>query len=258
MRNIPAATIGALLLAIAPAICKAQIDTRWKIHDTDRPLPAVIDPGTSSTQDSPGRAPSDAVVLFDGKDLSKWAHKDGSAAKWKVESGYTEVVAKTGYIYTREAFGDCQLHVEFSEPTPPKGESQDRGNSGVFLLGLYEIQVLDSYENKTYADGQASAVYGQYPPLVNASRPPGQWQSYDIVFHGPRFDKDGKLLRPARATVLHNGVLVQDNVELSGPTAHGQRPPYKAHAEKLPLGLQDHGNPVRYRNVWIRELKTAE
>ena len=258
MRKILFATIGALLLAVVPAICSAQIDSRWKIHDTDRPLPPVIEPGTPSTQDSPGHPPSDAVVLLDGKNLSHWSHKDGSPAKWKVENGYAEVVAKAGFIYTREAFGDCQLHVEFSEPVPPKGESQERGNSGVFLMGLYEIQVLDSYENKTYADGQASAVYGQYPPLVNASRPPGQWQSYDIVFHGPRFDKEGKLIRPARVTVLHNGVLAQDNVELSGPTANGQRPPYTAHAKKLPLGLQDHGNPVRYRNIWIRELKTAE
>jgi hypothetical protein len=243
-----------LLLAAASQMSYAQAQTTWKIHDPNRPLPPVIDSGTASTQDSPGRPPSDAVALFDGKDLSRWAHKDGSAAKWKVENGYAEVAPKTGYIYTREAFGDCQLHVEFAEPVPPKGESQERGNSGVFLMGLYEIQVLDSYENKTYADGQASAVYGQYPPLVNASRPPGQWQTYDIVFHGPRFDKDGKLLRPARATVLHNGVLVQDNVELTGPTAHGERPPYKAHPEKLPLGLQDHGNPVRFRNIWIREL----
>ncbi len=258
MRKILFATIGALLLAVVPAICSAQIDSRWKIHDTDRPLPPVIEPGTPSTQDSPGHPPSDAVVLLDGKNLSHWSHKDGSPAKWKVENGYAEVVAKAGFIYTREAFGDCQLHVEFSEPVPPKGESQERGNSGVFLMGLYEIQVLDSYENKTYADGQASAVYGQYPPLVNASRPPGQWQSYDIVFHGPRFDKEGKLIRPARVTVLHNGVLAQDNVELSGPTANGQRPPYTAHAKKLPLALQDHGNPVRYRNIWIRELKTAE
>jgi len=247
-----------LLVAAASQLTCAQVDTKWKIHDPNRPLPPVIDSGTASTQDSPGRPPSDAVVLFDGKDLSKWTHKDGSAAKWKVESGYAEVVPKTGYIYTREAFGDCQLHVEFSEPVPPKGESQERGNSGVFLMGLYEIQVLDSYENKTYADGQASAVYGQYPPLVNASRPPALWQTYDIVFHGPRFDKDGKLLRPARVTVLHNGVLVQDNVEPSGPTAHGERPPYKAHAEKLPLALQDHNNPVRFRNIWIREVKTAE
>ena len=255
MRRMLLPFAGSLLIASVPAVCLAQVDTKWKIHDPARPLPPVVDPGTPSTQDSPGRAPSDAVVLFDGKDLSKWAHKDGSAAKWKVENGYAEVVAKTGYIYTREAFGDCQLHVEFAEPVPPKGESQERGNSGVFLMGFYEIQVLDSYENKTYADGQASAVYGQYPPLVNASRPPGQWQSYDIVFHGPRFAKDGKLLRPARITVFHNGVLVQDNVELTGPTAHGERPPYKAHPEKLPLGLQDHDNPVRYRNIWIRELK---
>ncbi len=258
MKKILLAAISALLLAAVPAVCTAQVDTKWKIHDPDRPAPPVIDPGTPSTQDSHGRPPSDAAVLFDGKDLSKWAHKDGTAAKWKVENGYAEVVAKTGYIYTREAFGDCQLHVEFTEPSPPKGESQDRGNSGVFLQGLYETQVLDSYQSKTYADGQAAAIYGQYPPLVNASRPPGQWQSYDIVFHGPRFAKDGKLLRPARETVFHNGVLVQDNVELSGPTAHGKRPPYEPQPEKLPLALQDHGHPVRYRNIWIRELKTAE
>src|SRR6267154_6133844 len=245
-----------LLLATTSQVCGAQIQTTWKIHDPHRPVPPVIDPGTPGTQDSPGRPPSDAVALFDGKDLSKWAHKDGSPAKWKVESGYLETVPKTGYIYTREAFGDCQLHVEFAEPVPPKGESQDRGNSGVFLQGLYETQVLDSYESKTYADGQAGAIYGQYPPLVNASRAPGQWQTYDIVFHGPRFAKDGKLLRPARETVFHNGVLVQDNVELSGPTAHGKRPPYEPQPEKLPLALQDHSHPVRYRNIWIRELKT--
>jgi hypothetical protein len=144
--------------------------------------------------------------------------------------------------------------VEFAEPLPAVGESQERGNSGVFLMGLYEIQVLDSYQNRTYADGQAAAVYGQYPPLVNASRPPGEWQSYDIIWHGPRFDASGKLLRAARVTVLHNGVLAQDNVELSGPTEHGERPPYKAHPEKLPLALQDHNTPTRFRNIWIREL----
>ena len=257
MRKLVSQSLGILLLSCLSTFCNAQVDPKWKIHDPDRPVPAIVDPGTSSTQDSPGRPPSDAVVLFDGKDLSKWAHKDGSPAKWKVESGYLETVPKTGYIYTREAFGDCQLHVELAEPVPPQGESQGRGNSGVFLMGLYEIQVLDSYENKTYADGQAAAVYGQYPPLVNAARPPGQWQSYDIVFHGPRFDKAGKLLRPARVTVLHNGVLAQDNVELTGPTAHKARPPYSAHAEKLPLALQDHSNPIRFRNIWIRELKTS-
>jgi Domain of Unknown Function (DUF1080) len=246
------------ILAASPSLLLAQVDTKWKIHDMNRPVPPVVDPGTASTQDSPGHPPSDAVVLFDGTDLSKWQHKDGSAAKWKVENGYAEVVAKTGYIYTKQSFGDCQLHVEFREPTPPHGESQERGNSGVFLMGLYEVQVLDSYENKTYADGQASAIYGQYPPQVNAARPPGQWQWYDIVFHGPRFDAAGKLLRPAHFTVFHNGVLAQDNVQPSGPTEHGERPPYKPTPEKLPLGLQDHGDPVRFRNIWIRELKTGE
>jgi hypothetical protein len=246
--------LAVVVMALSPCILLAQVDTKWKIHDLNRPVPPVIDPGSASTQDSPGLPPSDALVLFDGTDLSKWQHKDGTPAKWKVESGYAEVVHKTGFIYTKQSFGDCQLHVEFREPTPPHGESQERGNSGVFLMGLYEVQVLDSYENKTYADGQASALYGQYPPLANAARPPGRWQWYDIVFHGPRFDAGGKLLRAARVTVFHNGVLVQDHVELSGPTEHGERPPYKAHAEKLPLGLQDHGDPVRFRNIWIREL----
>jgi membrane-bound lytic murein transglycosylase len=232
----------------------AQVPTiKWKIHDINRPNPPIITPGTASTPETAGTAPSDAVVLFDGKDLSKWVDKDGKPAAWKVESGYMEVVAKTGNISTRDSFGDCQLHVEFSEPTPAEGESQERGNSGVFLMSTYEIQVLDSYENKTYADGQAGAVYGQYPPLVNASRPPGQWQAYDVVFHRPRF-ANGKLQHPARITLLHNGVLVQDNVELTGPTAHGERPPYKPGPEKAPLQLQDHGNPLRFRNIWIREL----
>jgi hypothetical protein len=236
----------------------AQVDPRWKPNDPDRPLPPVIEPGTASAQDVPGRPPSDAVVLFDGKDLSQWTSEDAQPAKWKVADGYMEVVPHSGLIHTRQPFGDCQLHVEFAEPSPPVGEDQERGNSGVFLMGLYEIQVLDSYHSKTYADGQASAVYGQFPPLVNASRPPGQWQTYDVIFHGPRFDHDGKVLRPARMTVLHNGVLVQDNVELSGPTGHHQRPPYKPTPDKLPLSLQDHGNPVHFRNIWIRELAEGQ
>jgi hypothetical protein len=247
--------IAALFALSSAAICSAQVDPKWEIHDRNRPVPAVVTPGTASSQDAPGKAPSDAVVLFDGKDLSQWVvKKDGSPAKWKVESGYFEVVAKTGDMRTKDSFGDCQLHVEFSEPNPPKGEDQDRGNSGVFLMGLYEIQVLDSYQSKTYADGQASAVYGQYPPLVNAARAPGQWQTYDIIWHGPRFDAAGKVTRPAHVTVFHNGVLVQDNVELTGPTGHHVRPPYTATPEKLPLALQDHNHPVRYRNIWIREL----
>src|SRR5260370_36738307 len=170
------------------SFAQTQVDPKYQIHDPNRPAPSVIDPGTTSTPEMPGRPPSDAIVLFDGKDLSKWQHKDGSPAKWKVESGYFEVVPKTGYLYTRETFGDCQLHVEFAEPSPAKGESQDRGNSGVFLQGLYETQVLDSYQSKTYADGQAGAIYGQYPPLLHASRPPGHCQTHDIVFHVPRFD----------------------------------------------------------------------
>jgi 3-keto-disaccharide hydrolase len=244
---IPSAS---LFLFLSVSALQAQ-DTQWKIHDLNRPVPPVITPGT---QDSPGKAPSDAIVLFDGKDLSQWLDKDDAAAEWKVENGYFVVVPKTGYIHTKKPFGDCQLHVEFAEPAPPKGESQGRGNSGVFLMGLYEIQVLDSYENKTYADGQAAAVYGQYPPLVNASRPPGQWQTYDIVFHAPHFDQSGKLLRPARVTVFHNGVLVQDNVEIRGRTAIGDVPTYAPGPEKAPLALQDHGDLVRYRNIWIREL----
>jgi 3-keto-disaccharide hydrolase len=242
------------LLAIGLAsvqFCAAQASIPWKIHDLQRPVPPVVDPG------QPGQAPSDATVLFDGKDLSKWTGKDGGPATWGVDNGYFEVKPGSGLISTKDAFGDCQLHVEFAEPLPAVGESQQRGNSGVFLMGLYEIQVLDSYQNRTYADGQASAVYGQYPPLVNASRPPGQWQAYDIVFHGPRFSGDGKLVSPARVTILHNGVLVQDNVDLTGPTANGVRPPYKPHAAKLPISLQDHNNRVRYRNMWIRELDSA-
>jgi hypothetical protein len=246
-----------LALCIAQ-LSLAQVDQRWKPNDPSRPVPPVIEPGTASTQDAPGRAPSDAVVLFDGKDLSQWVGADGQPAKWKVADGYMEVAPHSGLIQTRRAFGDCQLHVEFTEPVPPVGEGQERGNSGVFLMGLYEIQVLDSYQSKTYADGQASAVYAQFPPQANASRPPGQWQTYDIVFHGPRFDSDGKVSRPARVTVLHNGVLVQDNVELSGPTGHHQRPPYKPTPDKLPLSLQDHNNPVRFRNIWVRELAEGQ
>jgi hypothetical protein len=256
LASIPLLGIVWLALAAAwPALAQTRVDPNFPIHDRNRPQPAIIDPPTASTQAAPGRAPSDAVVLFDGHDLSHWQQKDGSAPKWKVGDGYFEVVPGSGYLYTREAFGDCQLHVEFAEPDPPRGDDQNRGNSGVFLQGLYEVQVLDSYRNPTYPDGQAAALYGQFPPLVNASRAPGVWQSYDIVFHGPRFDAAGHLTRPARVSVLHNGVLVQDDVELTGPTAHHQRPPYTAQPENLPLALQDHGDPVRYRNIWIRELR---
>jgi hypothetical protein len=218
-------------------------------------LPRVVTPATPSTPDQVGKAPSDAVVLFDGKDLAQWCAMDGSPSKWIVRDGYMECVKGSGYIRTLRNFGDCQLHVEWAAPVPASGEGQGRGNSGVFLgLNRYEVQVLDSYQNKTYADGSAGAVYGQYPPLINACRPPGEWQTYDILYSAPRFGADDKLLSPARLTIFHNGVLIQNNVALTGPTAWIDRAPYAAHPEKQPLALQDHGNPVRFRNIWVREL----
>jgi hypothetical protein len=225
------------------------------IHDRSRPQPQIVDPGSASSQEAPGRPPSDAIVLFDGSDLSRWTNQARNGpAPWKVGDGWFEVASGTGVIQTAQAFGSCQLHLEWSSPSPPTGTDQDRGNSGVYLMQQYEIQILDSYRNQTYPDGQAAAIYGQFAPLVNASRPPGQWQSYDVAFRAPRFDAAGKLLRPARVTLFHNGVLVQDAVELTGPTEHGARPPYRAHPDRLPLLLQDHGHPVRFRNIWIREL----
>ena len=227
---------------------------QWKIHDRNRPQPAVITPGECSTQNHAGAPPSDAIVLFNGRDLNNWESIDGGPAKWTVGEGYFATAPKTGNIRTKASYGDCQLHVEYMPPDPPHGVDQDRGNSGVYLHSLYEVQVLDSYHSITYPDGQAAAIYGEYPPLVNACRPPGQWTTYDIIFHGPRFDSDGKLTRAATLTVLHNGVLVQDHVTLTGPTEHMKRLPYKVTPEKLPLMLQDHNHPVRFRNLWIREL----
>jgi Domain of Unknown Function (DUF1080) len=217
----------------------------------DRPRPPVVDPGP---EPAPLPAPSDAIVLFAGKDLTEWQAEDGGPAKWIVRDGYVEVLPHGGALRTKRDFGSVQLHIEWATPTPPTGDGQERGNSGVFLMSHYEIQVLDSYHNETYADGQAAAVYGQTPPLVNASRPPGQWQTYDIVFHRPRFAADGAARDAARVTVFHNGVLVQDNTTITGWTVHGQRARYAPHPDRLPLVLQDHGNPVRFRDVWIREL----
>lgn len=233
----------------------AQAPLLWKIHDLKRPQPPVVTPGKMEW----ATPPSDAVILFDGKDLAQWSDAKGEPAKWKVENGYMEIVKGAGEIRTRQSWGEVQLHIEWAAPTPEQDKGQDRGNSGVFFMGLYEVQVLDSYQSLTYADGQAASIYGQYPPLVNASRPPGEWQSYDIVFRRPRFDGAGQLLQAARMTVLHNGVLVQDNVALWGPTNWMEFDPYKAHPDKLPLSMQDHGSPVRYRNIWLRELReTAE
>jgi hypothetical protein len=237
------------------AHASAQIDPRYPQHDTLRPQPRIVRPAVPSSADAVGRAPSDAVVLFDGHDLSKWTNAQSMPAPWKVADGYFEVTKGKGSIQTKDSFGDAQLHIEWMSPSPAEGVSQDRGNSGVFFMGTYEVQVLDSYGNRTYPDGQAASIYGQNPPLVNASLPPGQWQTYDIIFRRPHFDAAGKVTQPATLTVFHNGVLVQDHRELVGPTSNGERLPYTKHADRLPISLQDHGHPVRFRNVWIRDLE---
>ena len=229
----------------------AQAPTKWKAHDLTRPRPPVVTP---ALQKLPVPPPSDAVVLFDGRHLSHWQSEDGRPARWVIRDDTIESIPDSGYLYSVRSFGDVQLHVEWAAPVPAEGSGQGRGNSGVFFMTKYEVQVLDSYQNDTYPDGQAAAVYGQYPPLVNACLPPGEWQAFDIVFRRPRFDRTGALEKPARLTVLHNGILVQDNVALWGPTMWLQHLPYESHADKLPLSLQDHGNPVRYRNIWLREL----
>jgi hypothetical protein len=253
MITILATTAVALvgMVAAAQSSRKSELP-KWSIHDMTRPMPPVVDPGPAG---DPAPVPADAIVLFGGKDLSEWTTAKGTPAGWQVQDGYMQVLKGTGSIRTKRAFGDCQLHVEWASPAAAVGEGQDRGNSGVFFMDKYEVQVLDSYQSKTYADGMAAAIYGQYPPMVNASRKPGEWQTYDIVFHRPRFDGQGKLVTPAYLTVFHNGILVQDHEELTGPTEHKERPPYVAHADKLPISLQDHSHPVRYRNIWLRELE---
>lgn len=230
---------------------------KWHVHDGTRPQPKVIDPGSFSTQDTTGKPPSDAIVLFDGTDLSKWEGAGGKPAGWKVENGVMEIAPKTGSIQTKESIGDCQLHVEWSSPAPANlnAHGQGRGNSGVmFFGGKYEIQVLDSWENPTYPDGQAAGIYGSYPPLVNATRKPGEWQMYDILFTVPRFE-GGKLVKAGYFTVLHNGVVVHNHAELWGETQHRQLPVYHPHPPQGPLVLQDHGSKVRFRNIWYRKLK---
>ncbi len=230
----------------------------WRVHDIERPKPQMVTPGEGLGFVKP---PSDAVVLFDGKDLSKWytsgRGKDRdkiSEAGWKVENGYMEVEGRTGTIFTKEEFGDIQLHIEWASPGEVCGTSQWRGNSGVLLMGFYEIQVLDSWVNPTYADGQAGSIYGQWPPLVNASRKPGVWQAYDIIFEAPKFD-GRKLLKPAYMTIFHNGVLMQHRQEVTGRMTHKLVGVYTPHGEKGPLGLQDHDTAARFRNIWVRPLK---
>lgn len=228
-------------------------DQEWRVHDGKRPQPKKVEPATESSQESAGKAPSDAVVLFDGKNLDHWMNRKGEAAAWKVENG-AMTVNGTGTITSREQFGDCQLHIEWRAPDEKGRQGQGLGNSGVFFFGRYEVQVLNSHSSKTYPDGQAAALYGQRPPDVNACRPTGQWQTYDIVFTAPRFAADGKVKSPAYVTVFHNGVLVHYHQPLLGATAHKSVAKYSKHGDKGPIKLQDHGNPVSYRNIWVRRL----
>jgi hypothetical protein len=231
---------GLVILAASCSISKEYLTgIEW-------PKPPILKPGKTNAD-----PPSDAIVLFDGRDLSAWKNGD----RWKIEDG--AAVVGGGEIETKQEFGDCQLHIEWSSPVPARGESQGRGNSGVFLMGRYELQVLDSYDNETYYDGQASAIYKQTPPMVNAMRPPGEWNTYDIIWTSPRFKEDGSLESPAYITVLHNGVLTLNHFALLGTTPFDSAPKYEKHG-KGPIRLQDHGNPVRYRNIWIRELKPME
>ena len=235
-----------ILVLSLQCVGEGEIDP--KMTEVWEPVPAVVTPGEGSNP------PSDAIVLFDGTDISQWVGKNGSAVKWRLSDGALTVVKETGEISTRQAFGDCQLHIEFRTPEIVEGDGQDRGNSGVFLQRRYEVQVLDSYDNRTYSNGQAGSIYKQYIPLVNACRPPGVWQTYDIIFTAPRFNEDGTLNSPGRMTVLQNGVLIQNIAELKGSTTNIGEPKYEPHELKEPLMLQDHGNPVSYRNIWIREL----
>jgi len=230
-------------------------EQKWKVHDIDRPRPRQITPGAMPTN-----PPSDAVVLFDGKDLSQWEFrgKRGQPAKpWKVENGYFEVVGGAGDAMTKEKFGDMQLHIEWASPSEVLGNSQMRGNSGILIMGRYEIQVLDSWENPTYADGQAGSIYGQWPPLVNAIKKRGEWNYYDIIFEAPKWEGD-KMVKNPYATVFHNGVLLHHRQKMIGPMAHRVVAKFQLHSAEEPLMLQDHSEPVRYRNVWARKLRSYD
>lgn len=228
---------------------------KWRVHDGNRPQPPVVDPGPET---GPVHAPADAVVLFDGKDLSLWKNGKGEAAGWKlVDGGVMEVAKGTGDITSTDEFGDAHIHIEWCAPTEVKGSGQGRGNSGVFVMGRYEIQVLDNYDNPTYPDGTAGAVYGEFPPLANACRKPGQWNTYDILWTAPRFEGD-KLVSPAYVTVVFNNIVVQNHTELIGATSHRVVGTYAPHPPTGPIRLQDHGDLVRFRNIWVRPLKTRE
>lgn len=260
-RTLVVLALGALgtLIGVALAV-EGYTDTpmlpggKWHVHDPNRPQPAVVTPAAA---DQPGKPPSDAIVLFDGTDLSKWRTGDGKPAPWTVKDGVMVVTPKSGDLWTKDEFGDCQLHIEFATPTPAKGKGQGRGNSGVFLMGRYEFQVLDSFENPTYPDGQAAALYGHFPPFVNASRPTGEWQTYDIIYTTPRF-ADGKVVAPGYVTALHNGVLVQNHTPYLGPSGHRSLQDYKPHGPTGPIKLQDHNDFMRFRNIWIRPFQDHE
>lgn len=213
--------------------------------------PPIIDAGRAGCGQEPGAAPSDAVVLFDGTSLDAFSKMDGSEAGWRIEDGVLVIQPGAGSIISKRQFGDAQFHVEFATPVEAAGESQGRGNSGVYVQGRYEVQVLDSFKSSTYPTGQCGAIYGQHIPLVNACRGPGQWQSFDIVFQAPRFDDEGKRVAEARMTVLHNGVVIHVDAAVDGPTGSA---PFAEAPGDGPLYLQDHGNPVRYRNIWVRPL----
>ena len=251
MQHKSTAVLCTVLFTFASGTYAAE---EWKPHSMERPRPPVRDPGPPSEKDFTP-PPAGAVVLFDGKDLSKWVRKPSAKdkdkspePKWKIENGYLEIVPYSGSLETKEKFGDCQIHIEWATPAQvdPAKKGQGRGNSGVFLPGHNELQVLDSYQNDTYPDGQAAAIYGKYPPLVNVCRKPGEWQSYDITLVQPRYDAQKKLVKPCTVTVIHNGVLVQDKVDLGGGATEGV------------LGLQDHHNNGRYRNIWIRKVTADE
>ena len=237
-----------LLLMAATLAAQTQKELDPLATEVWNPKPKKVTPGTV-----PGEAPSDATILFDGKDLSKWSTPDGKEAKWEVKDGAFIVVKGTGDIKTKQTFGDVQLHIEWREPLGLEGEGQARGNSGIFFQEKYELQVLDSYESQTYSNGQAGSIYKQHMPLVNATRKANEWQTYDVVYNAPHFSENGSLISPARITVLHNGVVIQNNTSLWGPTQYRGLPVYESHG-KGSLRLQDHGNPVSFRNIWIREL----